>query len=662
MAKIRGNTQILDGSIEFGQLSTTAAYTTDLTTSATATELARADAIKSYIDQLVDGTLKQPEAYDPTTTGNYPTTYGGVAIEAGDSYRITADQITIGGGSRDVNVEDLLIALIDNPGATTDADWMVAESNRAQATESSLGLAEIATQAETDTGADDLRYVTPLKLATHLSTAGIQAYQFDNGLTVNTGTSPDTIELGGALTRDTTIDGRTSGFTTTITGTDGMGANTTLEVGPGLNLIASNTNAGNGTVGNTLFQGYINGFLVTQSGTNGDTGYFRYAADYSASFVARSIVDRGYVDDTVNNINAANGITNNSGTIELGGTLTKITSVIGDYAWNFETTDSANSSANVRSTASYEVYLEAQAIANTQNFVKVDQNEVEISVDDNQGGSGTGITKMEFDPANHITITAASGNGMQYAADYSANNAANNRWIPDKGYVDAAITGVTLTAGDGLTLTGTTLDVVAADTSITVNADDIAVTTGNETVYNTYNGVSNASLVVTTNNGHVPGLELASHIYGARQFTNGAFTVNSGAYNTTLSTTQTSILLDNSGTGTITLTAPADASLLANAPTGGTALAIATTGYVDNAVGGPRKYNEVTTLNVGGQTATLTTAPTTGADNLVAYMNGVRLILTTDYTVTNATTGEITFTAAQTLTAGDVVIFDYTDQ
>lgn len=40
-------------------------------------------------------------------------------------------------------------------------------TSAAQATESSAGIAEIATQAETDTGTDDLRLVTPLKLANY---------------------------------------------------------------------------------------------------------------------------------------------------------------------------------------------------------------------------------------------------------------------------------------------------------------------------------------------------------------------------------------------------------------------------------------------------------------------------------------------------------------
>jgi len=180
------NGKITDTTLEFGKLNTNM-YTTDLAVSATVTELARADAIKSYVDGLVDGSLKTPEAYNPTTTGNYPLTYSGATIQAGDSFRITAAQASIGWGSRDVNVEDLLIALVDWAGATTDADWMVAESNRDQATETALGLAELATQAETDAGTDDLRIVTPLKLTTFIANLNIDKTA-GAGMTETTGT------------------------------------------------------------------------------------------------------------------------------------------------------------------------------------------------------------------------------------------------------------------------------------------------------------------------------------------------------------------------------------------------------------------------------------------------------------------------------------------
>ena len=49
---------------------------------------------------------------------------------------------------------------------TTSLTWAVFGSSAGAASEGSAGIAEIATQAETNTGTDDLRFVTPLKLAT----------------------------------------------------------------------------------------------------------------------------------------------------------------------------------------------------------------------------------------------------------------------------------------------------------------------------------------------------------------------------------------------------------------------------------------------------------------------------------------------------------------
>ena len=103
--------------------------------------LAQDVATKSYVDGLVDASLKAPEAYD-ASINSFPTTYDGEPIQKGDSYRITVAGTL---GSFVVNAEDLLIALTDLPTAT---DWMVAESNRSQATESTLGVARLATQAE----------------------------------------------------------------------------------------------------------------------------------------------------------------------------------------------------------------------------------------------------------------------------------------------------------------------------------------------------------------------------------------------------------------------------------------------------------------------------------------------------------------------------------
>ena len=130
---------------------------------------------KTYVDSLIDATLKAPEAYNPTATGNYPLTYGGLSIQAGDSFRITADTDSngIGDGVRGVNTEDLLIAIVDAPSASLNTNWMVAESNRDQATETVKGVLEIATQTEVTTGTNDTNAITPLKLITHLNSTTI---------------------------------------------------------------------------------------------------------------------------------------------------------------------------------------------------------------------------------------------------------------------------------------------------------------------------------------------------------------------------------------------------------------------------------------------------------------------------------------------------------
>lgn len=49
---------------------------------------------------------------------------------------------------------------------TTNLAWTSFGTSAAAATETTAGVAEIATQAETDTGTDDARFVTPLKLKT----------------------------------------------------------------------------------------------------------------------------------------------------------------------------------------------------------------------------------------------------------------------------------------------------------------------------------------------------------------------------------------------------------------------------------------------------------------------------------------------------------------
>ena len=41
----------------------------------------------AQVDVLIDATLKPPEAFAPA--GTYPTTYGGLGVQQGDTFRIT---------------------------------------------------------------------------------------------------------------------------------------------------------------------------------------------------------------------------------------------------------------------------------------------------------------------------------------------------------------------------------------------------------------------------------------------------------------------------------------------------------------------------------------------------------------------------------------------
>jgi len=215
-----------------------------------------------------------------------------------------------------------------------------------------------------------------------------------------------------------------------------------------------------------------------------------------------------------------------------------------------------------------------------------------------------------------------------------------------------------LNAGAGLVQNGSDFDVVSADLSLSVAADNMQVNIG------TTNGTS---LEVSAS-----GLEIPSIVTGARSFTHT---------NTAFDITVNDITFSDSevGNGATTTAIPFSITPTADYGNGN---AIAAGGAVDqfradftddgilNAlvelkalVDNPTQQviAAVTTLNIGGQTATLTVAPATGVTRLKVYLNGNRVLLTTEYTITNAVTGEITFTAAQPIVAGDSVVIDYVD-
>lgn len=138
-------------------------------------------ALETALENIIDLSLATPEAYDPSGTSAFPTTYSAGAIRAGHTFRITAAG-TMDSGAVTVNSEDLLIALVDTP-TDSAADWQVVESNRDQATETTTGVTRYSTNAEALAGTDDQSAMTPLK-----TQAAIDATTFlSTGVTIGGG-------------------------------------------------------------------------------------------------------------------------------------------------------------------------------------------------------------------------------------------------------------------------------------------------------------------------------------------------------------------------------------------------------------------------------------------------------------------------------------------
>jgi hypothetical protein len=125
-------------------------------------------AVKTYVDSLVAGIGNLEGGWD-ASTGSFPSAS---PTKKGDYWFVTVAG-TVGG----VNfaVGDVIIAKIDNASTSSAADWIQLEVNRDIATETTPGIAEIATQSETNTGTDDQRIVTPLKLNTYIAARSFAA-------------------------------------------------------------------------------------------------------------------------------------------------------------------------------------------------------------------------------------------------------------------------------------------------------------------------------------------------------------------------------------------------------------------------------------------------------------------------------------------------------
>lgn len=113
------------------------------------------------LSSAVQNGIKTPTGLACNTNPNYP------ASTKGDSYKVTAAGKIGGASGPAVEVGDMIICTANNAGGThasVGSNFFIVQTNLDQATESTVGYAKIATNAQTDTGTDDTTIVTPKKL------------------------------------------------------------------------------------------------------------------------------------------------------------------------------------------------------------------------------------------------------------------------------------------------------------------------------------------------------------------------------------------------------------------------------------------------------------------------------------------------------------------
>ena len=195
---------------------------------ASSTTLATSTAIKTYIDSNVANLGNLEGAWD-ASSGSFPVGSSPTAgTKAGDYWYVSVAGTT---GGVAFNVGDVIVAKVNAASTSVATDWIQLEVNRDQATTTVLGLVFLATNAETQTGTDSNKAVTPAALSARTATetrTGIAEIATDAEVTTGT----DDTRIVTPLKLKTYLDNRTGGYAANI-----GGAGTSYAVSHGLSTI-----------------------------------------------------------------------------------------------------------------------------------------------------------------------------------------------------------------------------------------------------------------------------------------------------------------------------------------------------------------------------------------------------------------------------------------
>ena len=200
---------------------------TDMANSSSTT-LATSTAIKTYIDANVGSLVNLEGAWD-ASSGSFPVGSSPVAgTKAGDYWYVSVAGTT---GGVAFNVGDVIVAKVNAASTSVATDWIQLEVNRDQATTTVLGLVFLATNAETQTGTDTVKAVTPSALSSRTATetrTGIA----ELATQAETDAGTDDARIVTPLKLKTLLDNRTGGYAANI-----GGAGTSYALSHGLNTI-----------------------------------------------------------------------------------------------------------------------------------------------------------------------------------------------------------------------------------------------------------------------------------------------------------------------------------------------------------------------------------------------------------------------------------------
>lgn len=135
-------------------------------------------AVKAYADSILSANdaLVFKGGIDASTNPNYP------AASAGDTYKITVAGKIGGASGIDVQIGDTLYCTVDGTSAGTQAavgaNWTIVQANVDRATDTTLGLAEYATQAEAEAKSSSTVALTPASIVNFTQK---KTFQIGNG-------------------------------------------------------------------------------------------------------------------------------------------------------------------------------------------------------------------------------------------------------------------------------------------------------------------------------------------------------------------------------------------------------------------------------------------------------------------------------------------------